>query len=325
MSMETESEAKRHDNAQQEPEGDDELKKSHHALEHDPEKWVPVFRKDHAPPIEHDPEKWVPVFGKDHAPPIEHDPEKACPGPDPGWVPVFGKRSCSNNSGDAYDDISRAAWALLIEVALEGRISPAAADLRAVLEGAPPPTAIALDLDPGRLREDLQRAMLCEIKQLPKPWERMVECEQQRLIDRLDKFARAATIGAVNVAAACDFPYLVVSLGKFQLEGEKGIKIAVSTPETGDSAAALIDHGHRTAILVLCDSQDFMQARAAIEADVVGDLAMPRRPAPAAEQPLAGERPRADEHARAEVGRRNGESSDAGALNRDELAPEDVA
>src|SRR5215469_14914391 len=25
---------------------------------------------DHAPPIEHDPEKWTPVFGKDHAPPI---------------------------------------------------------------------------------------------------------------------------------------------------------------------------------------------------------------------------------------------------------------
>jgi hypothetical protein len=45
--------------------------------------------KDHAPSIEHDPEKWIPVFGKDHAPPIEHDPEK--------WIPVFGKRSCSTN------------------------------------------------------------------------------------------------------------------------------------------------------------------------------------------------------------------------------------
>jgi hypothetical protein len=38
-------------------------------LEHDPEKWVPVFGKDHAPQLEHDPEKWVPVFGQDHAPP----------------------------------------------------------------------------------------------------------------------------------------------------------------------------------------------------------------------------------------------------------------
>jgi hypothetical protein len=27
--------------------------------------------KDHAPPIEHDPEKWIPVFGKDHARPIK--------------------------------------------------------------------------------------------------------------------------------------------------------------------------------------------------------------------------------------------------------------
>jgi hypothetical protein len=45
-------------------------------LEHDPEKWEPVFRKDHALAIEHDPEKWEPVFRKDHALAIEHDLEK---------------------------------------------------------------------------------------------------------------------------------------------------------------------------------------------------------------------------------------------------------
>jgi hypothetical protein len=40
------------------------------ASEHDPEKWKPVFGKDHAltKDPEHDPEKWTPVFGKDHAP-----------------------------------------------------------------------------------------------------------------------------------------------------------------------------------------------------------------------------------------------------------------
>src|SRR3954463_2656002 len=32
----------------------------------DPEKWAPVFGKDHAQ-ISRDPEKWAPVFGKDHA------------------------------------------------------------------------------------------------------------------------------------------------------------------------------------------------------------------------------------------------------------------
>jgi hypothetical protein len=47
------------------------------ALEHDPEKWVPVFPRDKRQAfaqrscsnkkIEHDPEKWVPVFRKDHA------------------------------------------------------------------------------------------------------------------------------------------------------------------------------------------------------------------------------------------------------------------
>jgi hypothetical protein len=35
---------------------------------HDPEKWEPVFRKDHAQTKSlHDPEKSEPVFRKDHA------------------------------------------------------------------------------------------------------------------------------------------------------------------------------------------------------------------------------------------------------------------
>jgi hypothetical protein len=48
---------------------------------HDPEKWNPVFRKDHAPLKMHDPEKWNPVFRKDHAPLKMHDPEKPVPDP----------------------------------------------------------------------------------------------------------------------------------------------------------------------------------------------------------------------------------------------------
>jgi hypothetical protein len=32
------------------------------ALEHDPEKWIPVFGKRSCSNKEHDPEKWMPVF-----------------------------------------------------------------------------------------------------------------------------------------------------------------------------------------------------------------------------------------------------------------------
>ena len=39
------------------------------AVEHDPEKWEPVFGQDHAQTNEHDPEKWAPVFGQDRAQP----------------------------------------------------------------------------------------------------------------------------------------------------------------------------------------------------------------------------------------------------------------
>jgi hypothetical protein len=36
----------------------------HRPQVHDPEKWIPVFGKDHAPTQVHDPEKWIPVSEK---------------------------------------------------------------------------------------------------------------------------------------------------------------------------------------------------------------------------------------------------------------------
>jgi hypothetical protein len=40
-----------------------------------PEKWIPVFGKDHASTISMIPEKWIPVFGKDHASTISMIPK----------------------------------------------------------------------------------------------------------------------------------------------------------------------------------------------------------------------------------------------------------
>src|SRR5712691_6034911 len=51
--------------------------------------------------LEHDPEKWAPVFGTDHAPAKEHDPEKACSELGLGWAPVFGKDRAAENVRDA--------------------------------------------------------------------------------------------------------------------------------------------------------------------------------------------------------------------------------
>jgi hypothetical protein len=41
-----------------------------HHLDHDPDAVVFARQADRVAPLEHDPEKWVPVFGKDHAPTI---------------------------------------------------------------------------------------------------------------------------------------------------------------------------------------------------------------------------------------------------------------
>jgi hypothetical protein len=52
------------------------------AIEHDPEKWEPIFGKDHAPTKSCViPKKWKPVFGKDHAQTrgLERDDESTIP------------------------------------------------------------------------------------------------------------------------------------------------------------------------------------------------------------------------------------------------------
>jgi hypothetical protein len=51
------------------------------------------MRRKHGCAPKHDPEKWEPVFGKDHAR-KKHDPEK--------WEPVFGKIMLKQKAG-AYD------------------------------------------------------------------------------------------------------------------------------------------------------------------------------------------------------------------------------
>jgi hypothetical protein len=53
---------------------------------------------------EHDPAKWTPVFRKDHAPLKRHDPEK--------WKPVFAKRSCFNKTLERDDDSEKSQPAL---------------------------------------------------------------------------------------------------------------------------------------------------------------------------------------------------------------------
>src|SRR5262249_14185232 len=120
-------------------------------------------------------------------------------------------------AGDEYDDISRCAWTLLVEteaalasglINQDGehgrRIWEAVGKWRDTLEGSPPPAdEITLDLDAGTMREDLQRTLLTAIKELHKPWQSMVEWEQQRVIRRLEKIAETVTVRAIKVAAAC--------------------------------------------------------------------------------------------------------------------------
>ncbi|RWM22114.1 PLP-dependent aminotransferase family protein, partial [Mesorhizobium sp.] len=56
--------------------------------------------------LEHDPEKWEPVFGKDHAPAREHDPEPKV-SESKKWEPAFGERSCPNKELDRDGDSTK--------------------------------------------------------------------------------------------------------------------------------------------------------------------------------------------------------------------------
>lgn len=71
------------------------------------------------------------------------------------------------------------------------------------------------------LRGDIRDAVLAEFKHVDKPWQKMTEDEQQRLINRATDIGDRLVRDAVDLIAARDLPSLPIEVGKITVEGSE--------------------------------------------------------------------------------------------------------
>lgn len=125
------------------------------------------------------------------------------------------------------------------------------------------------------LSGDIRDVILAEFKSGEKPWQKMNEDEQDRLIQRASHIAETVVKEAVDIVAAKGLPALPIGVGKVTIDGAE----CKGTFEcyADDDALLRIRHlqGAR-AMFVLASPDAFHGERKAAEAEVVGDLAIPK-------------------------------------------------
>lgn len=126
------------------------------------------------------------------------------------------------------------------------------------------------------LKGDIRDEFLTEIKQLKKPWEKLTEYEQERLIHRCRDIAGNLVRNAVEIAAARGFEHIPVSIGKFTVDAEKGIQSTFAMARSDENLLAMGRRIGSVVLLVPLDLHDFMGERKPAEPEVVGDLALPK-------------------------------------------------
>lgn len=146
---------------------------------------------------------------------------------------------------------------------------------------------IDLHLATATLHSDIRDALLAEFKAIDKPWQKMKENEQSRLIHRADDIASSVVLGAVAVVASKGFSSVAASIDQFTRKD--GLKIVVKAAATVEHITKLAEHGMNSVVLVLAEPAKFMGESKPIETENVGDLAMPKTGPGAPSDPAAME------------------------------------
>lgn len=148
----------------------------------------------------------------------------------------------------------------------------------------------------GSIRDNVLR----EFKTMEKPWAKMTEVEQERIIHRAGDIASQVVRGAVAIVADEGFENVRVTIAQFTVKD--GIKIQLTASNYLESVTALAAHGHSAAVLVLAEPSKFMGEENPAEPDNVGDLGMPKEGASDG-QNEGEDGERADQQALEQVGR----------------------
>lgn len=142
------------------------------------------------------------------------------------------------------------------------------------------------------LKGDIRDEILREFKAMAKPWAKMTETEQERVIHRAGDISGKLVMQACNAIASRGFKYFDVTLGKITVD--KGIECKFTLPYSADGIAGLCQRKGDSVMLVARDAAAFFGEKKKAETDVVGDLAIPkdkeaRRQTPPGYDPETGE------------------------------------
>ncbi len=110
------------------------------------------------------------------------------------------------------------------------------------------------------LAGDIRDALLTHVRSIKVPWAMLAEDEQQNAITAISRTAEHAIRQIAALMARRGFPNIVVDVGKWTVKD--GIKLEVGASSTVDNINHLAEHGTGSAVLVLVEAADFMNARA---------------------------------------------------------------
>lgn len=141
-------------------------------------------------------------------------------------------------------------------------------------------------LNTETLRGDIRDRILTEFKHIPNVWPKLAESEQERLISRAQDIAGELVRKAVDLVAERGLPALPIEVGKITVDG--GACKGNFECYADDENLLRIRHlqGQR-AMFVLASPDAFNGEQKPAEADVVGDLSMPKEAERADEAQLA--------------------------------------
>ena len=109
------------------------------------------------------------------------------------------------------------------------------------------------------LSGDIRDFLLDRFRLLDKPWTKLSETEQRRLISLADDTGRMLVRRAVAEIAHRGLPHITVTTGKWTID--KGVKLEVGGTADTDTIMKLAEHGKGSAVLVLADARVFFGER----------------------------------------------------------------
>ena len=139
------------------------------------------------------------------------------------------------------------------------------------------------------LTGDIRDMLLTHIRSMETPWSKLSEREQGEKIEVVTEAAKNLVRNAVAIVADKGFPNVTVKIVEWKVKG--GIKLVLETINTVENIVHLADQDGASAVLVLCDVQQFFGEAAAAKPDPDQPDMLGTDAEPPEDEPSAGPAP----------------------------------